>query len=78
MLDLGKRQELKNFHTKFFLSGLFRNFLGSLVVKTPCSNSGGEGSIPGWRNKIPQDLWGSQKKNFFLMVYLNNSMSSIF
>ena len=27
------------------------------MVKTPLSNAGGEGSIPGWGTKIPHASW---------------------
>ena len=41
---------------------LFRDFSGSLVVKTPCFHSWGRGSIHGWETKILHAMWHSQKK----------------
>ena len=39
------------------------DFLGSSVVKTLPSNSGGEGSVPGWGAGIPHALWQKSKQN---------------
>ena len=35
----------------------YRDFPGSLVVKSSSSNAGGTGSIPGRGAKIPHDSW---------------------
>ena len=49
---------------------IFGEFPGGPVVKTPCSNAGGMGSIPGWGTKIPYAApYGKkkqQKKDSFL------------
>ena len=39
-----------------------RDFPGGPVVKTPPSNEGGTGSIPGRGTKIPHAAWRNQKK----------------
>ena len=39
----------------------FGDFPGSLVVKTPSSNAGGAGSIPGWGTKVPCAMECGQK-----------------
>ena len=39
----------------------FTDFPGGPVVKTPPSNAGGAGSIPGQRAKVPHALRCSQK-----------------
>ena len=38
------------------------DFPGGPLVKTPCSQCRGMGSIPGWRTKIPHALWCGQNK----------------
>ena len=35
---------------------------GGQLIKTSPSNTGDEGSIPGWEAKIPH-VWGQKKKN---------------
>ena len=48
------------------------------LVKTPTSNAGGLGSIPGWGTKIPQDAWHVQKyiNTFFKWLYKKNKLFS--
>ena len=47
----------KQLHSKFY----FIDFLGSPVVKTLPSNSGGVSLIPGWGTKIPHVTGCGQK-----------------
>ena len=42
---------------------MYRDFSGGPVVKTPLSNAGGAGSIPGEETKIPHATWPKDIKN---------------
>jgi len=42
---------------------LYRDFPGGPVVKTPHTNAGGTGLIPGQRNKISHAVQGSLEIN---------------
>ena len=39
-----------------------RDFPGGPVVKTPCFQARGYGSIPGWGTNFPHALWHGEKK----------------
>ena len=45
-----------------FLSKTSQDFPGGPVVKTPCFQCRGMGSIPGQGTKIPQAVWPKKKK----------------
>ena len=42
---------------------MYWDFSGGPVVKTPPSNAGGAGSIPGEETKIPHATWPKDIKN---------------
>ena len=57
---------------------LFREFSGSLVVRTQCFHCCGLGSMPGWGTKIPQAARRGQKKSVQILCPFFNQTACCF
>ena len=47
---------------------VFLSFPGGPVVKTPCFQSWGVGSLPGQGTRVPHATWCGQKKKIFFLI----------